>query len=664
MTGVYRELQYSSDSGLGWSSLSSVANRPMRAGNAGPGGIVVNNETGPYLTFSSDGVTWQTLNNAIPGTQIGALVPGTPQVTTTKLINLQPTGVYHRAIGPAMGSAPWTFTAIAAPQRALVAAHPNVIQVGAEFWWFGAGNTYLVSPSIFTTWTQHSLPFTDVFADVAQGGGLVVAIASSRVAVCTDTTQHTWVSERLGLTNPVGIAFANNKFFVYSASQLAVREVLAVGSVVGCGAVGGTPGAVTQLAATIGDSVVTLAWQPPVSSGTSVVVGYAVRYRTSPSGAWTQFVAGPAQQAVVSGLTNGTAYNFEVVASNDVGVGVSAFVTETPNGPPALSPTDLTAIGSSPTVPFLNSILPVKSINGGFAWRLHDNTQFALSWTAAGGTTPLRYVVEMKSIHYSLSSGFPWKQSGNPGFIFIGDLFDIAYSGTTAAVRPLFDIYGVHQSTTLWNRNLLWSFRVQAITGDGPGAWSLWSTPATLMPDAVVTPPTPVAPITILPPPVVTAGVPRREHACMPWGSTTKAFWWDVVTVSWVWPPGIGATQMTTRVQSYYPQRGTADSWLHATPTYHSGEWATPFPADPAPIRVTPGITSGDMSHAPVRSIRLSDTSMDIYYAQRTSACSAVSVPAGGDYTLWHGPGPQRVRVILAIGRAESQPGEVSFTFT
>ncbi len=650
MTGVYRELQYSSDSGLGWSSLSSIVGvtRPLRAGNAGPGGIVVNNGTGPFLTFSSDGVTWRTLNNAIPGTLVGALVPGTPQVTTTQLINLQPTGVYHRAIGPAMGSAPWTFTAIAAPQRALAAAHPNVIQVGAEFWWFGAGNTYLVSPSTFTTWTQHSLPFTDVFADVAQGGGLVVALASSRVAVCTDTTQHTWVSERLGLTNPVGIAFANNKFFVYSESQLAVREVLAVGAVVGCGLIGGGPGAPARLAATSGDGTVTLAWQPPVSSGTSAVLGYAVRYRTSPAGDWSPYTASPSTSAIVSGLDNGTAYDFQVIASNAVGPGAQAAATETPHGPLAGAPVGLRATGAGPRVPVINAYLTVPSVNGGFAWRLHDNTTFDLAWEPDVGSVPTRYVVEMKSIHFDWASGFPWRSERNRA-----DLFGITYAGLTASVTPLFDfLHTASTSVNLWNRNMLWSFRVQGVTGDGPGAWSAWSTPTTLMP-APATVPTPVNPPNPAPPtPVVTASASRKEHRCYPWGSGTTAEWWDVVTLSW---PSVGGAVSNIEVQEFAPAAGLGTGNTIAN---HPAVWGAAWPTQPAG-----GYPTASAASNAIRSVRrLTDTSVDLYLLQRSVPCSQTAVANGGLYTTSYGPSRDLLRVIVTTAGGPSAGGEVRIT--
>jgi hypothetical protein len=93
------------------------------------------------------------------------------------------------------------------------------------------------------------------------------------------------------------------------------------------------PGQVTGLSATPGNTQVSLSWTAP-SNGGSPITDYLVEYRTSPAGSWNTFADGTstATSAVVTGLTNGTAYDFRVSAVNAIGTGTaSSTVTSTPS---------------------------------------------------------------------------------------------------------------------------------------------------------------------------------------------------------------------------------------------------------------------------------------------------------------------------------------------
>lgn len=111
------------------------------------------------------------------------------------------------------------------------------------------------------------------------------------------------------------------------------------------------PGAPSNVAATSGDGTATVSWDAP-SNGGSSITNYTVT--ASPGGA-SCTVAAPATSCVVSGLTNGTAYTFSVIAANSVGAGpasvASAAATATPAAPvttttstTASAPTTTTAV--------------------------------------------------------------------------------------------------------------------------------------------------------------------------------------------------------------------------------------------------------------------------------------------------------------------------------
>lgn len=93
------------------------------------------------------------------------------------------------------------------------------------------------------------------------------------------------------------------------------------------------PDQVTGLTATPGNTSVTLAWTAPYFNG-SDITDYIVQYKlASEPTVWTTFSDGTssALTATVTGLTNGSSYNFRVSAVNGVGTGaVSATATTTP----------------------------------------------------------------------------------------------------------------------------------------------------------------------------------------------------------------------------------------------------------------------------------------------------------------------------------------------
>ena len=94
----------------------------------------------------------------------------------------------------------------------------------------------------------------------------------------------------------------------------------------------GAPNAVADLSASEGDGDVTLTWSAPSNNG-SAISGYVVQYGTVASGLFENTYNDDAVPgATVGGLTNGTAYQFRVVATNGYGDSpVSNVATATPH---------------------------------------------------------------------------------------------------------------------------------------------------------------------------------------------------------------------------------------------------------------------------------------------------------------------------------------------
>ena len=164
-----------------------------------------------------------------------------------------------------------------------------------------------------------------------------------------------------------------------SLYQFRVAAINAVGTGSVSGIASGTPkttpGVPTGIASTIGDRFVSLTWTAPSSDGGSLVTDYTIEYKLSADSVWTVYADGvrTLPSVTISGLTNNSAYDFRVAASNSEGS--SSFTTPvsaTPLSVPG-APTDLDAI--------------------------YGNTTTALTWVAPasdGGSAITDYVIQYR----------------------------------------------------------------------------------------------------------------------------------------------------------------------------------------------------------------------------------------------------------------------------
>jgi len=193
------------------------------------------------------------------------------------------------------------------------------------------------------------------------------------------------------------------------------------------------PGAPSGLTATVGDTVVQLAWTAADGIG---INDYTVEYSSDSGTTWTPFNdgVGTGTTALVTGLTNRVPYLFRVTAVNAVGGGIPA-VTPLPVTPVFYGPTAVVGVPSSGLVD--------------------------LSWTApTNSNTPISdYVVQ-----YSDDGGTTWTP------------FTDGVSTDTGAV-----VTGLTDGTS-------YVFRVAAVNDGGQSDWS--ATSAAVTPRAAATAPT------------------------------------------------------------------------------------------------------------------------------------------------------------------------------
>lgn len=93
------------------------------------------------------------------------------------------------------------------------------------------------------------------------------------------------------------------------------------------------PSAISQVSSIIGSTQIYLSWTAPRTGG-STITDYVVKYKlTSEPTTWTTFADGTSTNtfATVTGLTNGSSYDFQVFAVNAIGTSLgSPIITKTP----------------------------------------------------------------------------------------------------------------------------------------------------------------------------------------------------------------------------------------------------------------------------------------------------------------------------------------------
>ncbi len=128
------------------------------------------------------------------------------------------------------------------------------------------------------------------------------------------------------------------------------------------------PSAPQQLTATPGDRSVHLAWSPPKFDGGGPLTDYHIYYRST--GEWTP--VNPSDRSTttnvtVTGLTNGTAYTFWVIALNNMGTGAPAEIANITPGAPATVPTFPRELKAVPGNGAVSLSWQAPSSNGGAA---------------------------------------------------------------------------------------------------------------------------------------------------------------------------------------------------------------------------------------------------------------------------------------------------------
>ncbi len=249
------------------------------------------------------------------------------------------------------------------------------------YYWLGGSNQG-TSPQALTGISSCTNGVPTTFELVAeQGGGASVYVNGSGTAAATILTG----------------TFTDKSFWFggyQSGGTVSYDDVIVTEPVTG-------PFAPTGLLATAGDAQVDLSWSSGGDNG-ATITDYTVQYKLSSAGSWSTFADGTsvATTATVTGLTNGSLYNFRISAVNINGSSDPSSTTNarplssTPTAPTA---TSVSITGSASLGELLTGTYTFNDVNGNteatstYRWLRADSAGGVYS--AISGATSINYTV-------------------------------------------------------------------------------------------------------------------------------------------------------------------------------------------------------------------------------------------------------------------------------
>jgi Ca2+-binding RTX toxin-like protein len=224
------------------------------------------------------------------------------------------------------------------------------------------------------TWTRAAAnggpPVTSQEIVVSSGGAVVRTLTAIPATATTRTVT--------GLTNGTSYTFQVRAVNLVGAGPLSAPSAAVTPL--------GPPAAPTSVLAVRGNALVQLSWTPG-SDGGSPITGYTIEVRAGTTVVRTDTLTGTPTSTVVTGLTNGTSYNFRLRAVNAIGssaLATSNTVTPAtvPDPPVILAPAQGASGGALTAIANWNA----PAFNGGAA--ISGYTVSALLM-AADGVTPV-----------------------------------------------------------------------------------------------------------------------------------------------------------------------------------------------------------------------------------------------------------------------------------
>ena len=323
---------------------------PFTAGSAGDRTI-----TG--YQFSLDGgTTWAAASGTTSPIVITGLTNGTLYTVALRAVSSAGVGL---ASNTRTGT-PYTYPS--APDTATIVANGGNAQITVS--WAAAN----LNGGILLNYTATA------FTGLTSG---------STAATCTTTTLSCVIT---GLTN--GTTYYVSLQTQNSAAMYSVRSAPRVPATPSL-----QPGAATSLVATASDATATVSWTAPMSTGASAISGYAV-WCSANGGAYTSCGTTTSTSTVVTGLTNGSSYTFEVFAVNSNGTGPASAASGpvTPLAPgtvPVLAAATSTVNGFTSTITNYDAATTYSATASSGATVAVSGSGITVTGLAAGGSAAI-----------------------------------------------------------------------------------------------------------------------------------------------------------------------------------------------------------------------------------------------------------------------------------
>lgn len=147
------------------------------------------------------------------------------------------------------------------------------------------------------------------------------------------------------------------------------------------------PNAPTSLILTSGNTQIGLSWTAPVNTGNLTLTDYVVDFKATASSSWSTFADAVSTSTAgnVTGLINGTSYDFRVSAVNAVGQGDPSNVASATPATIPVAPTSISAVAGNANA----SVNFILTDNGGSAINYYTVTSNPGSITNTGAGAPI-----------------------------------------------------------------------------------------------------------------------------------------------------------------------------------------------------------------------------------------------------------------------------------
>jgi hypothetical protein len=226
----------------------------------------------------------------------------------------------------------------------------------------------------------------------------------------------------------------------------------------------------TGLTTTPAAGSVSVAFTAPVNTGGLAITDYYMEYKTTASGTWIPYTDGVSTTPTinVTGLTNGTSYDFRVSTITSIGYGSpSATATATPSGGSGVSPTirgfayrDFGTLVSTTT-----TIDPASTTTASGGFTVKPNGGDLLILVASSDISSKTIIPPMGMAGWTLVSAM--SKTGNQ---FQYDVYTRVAGGSAGSVTTD-TAYTLNSGLATW-RGALWCFAMSGATAVDSSAWA------------------------------------------------------------------------------------------------------------------------------------------------------------------------------------------------